>query len=105
MIARRRKGQHYLAPAIGQFREAMQQQDTRPPRFLETRLQYVHIKAVHALDKAAADTLAKGSGAIGCCIVHKLIHIKRLYQGQIIAIFRAIAGNSCALLELSAQAP
>ena len=70
MIARRRQGQHHLAPAISQFGKTMQQQDAGPLLLLEARLHYVHIKAIHALDGTAADTLFEGSHAICWSIVH-----------------------------------
>ena len=42
VITRRRQRQHHLAPAIGQLREAVQQQHGGPARRLEAGLQHMN---------------------------------------------------------------
>ena len=49
---RRRKRQHDLAPAIGQFRESVKEQDAGPVSALEARLQAMQGEAVAVFDKA-----------------------------------------------------
>ena len=55
VIARRRDGQHYFAPAIGQFREAVQQQDQRAVFRFVSRFEDVHPQAVVVIDEPRAD--------------------------------------------------
>ena len=60
VIAGRRQRQHHLAPAVGELREAVQQQQAGPAR-LEAGLQHVHREAVDVVDEARAD--ARGRAA------------------------------------------
>src|SRR5205807_4061594 len=46
VIAGLRKLWHHLAPAIGKFGKAVQQQQTRAPTRLEAGLEHMHAKAV-----------------------------------------------------------
>ena len=62
VIAGGRQRRHHLAPAIGELREAMQEQDCRPARRFVTCLQNMHGHAVHVGDLARAD--AGGDGAV-----------------------------------------
>ena len=55
VIAGGRQRRHHLAPAIGELREAMQEQDRRPARRFVTCLQNMHGHAVHVCDLARAD--------------------------------------------------
>ncbi len=55
MKALRRQRQHHLAPAVGQLREAVQQQEAGPAFGLEARLQDVHPQAVDVVDEASAN--------------------------------------------------
>ncbi len=52
MIFRRRKRQHHLAPAVGEFREAMQQKHSGSAWDLIASFQYVHRQAVDVGDAA-----------------------------------------------------
>ena len=52
IISRRRKRQHYLAPAVGEFREAMQQQHGGPTGALVAGFQNVHRQAIDVGDAA-----------------------------------------------------
>jgi hypothetical protein len=52
MIFRRRKRQHHLAPAVGEFREAMQQQHGGSAWNLIASFQYVHRQAIDVGDWA-----------------------------------------------------
>ena len=52
VIARRRQRQHHLAPAVGEFREAMQQQHGGPAWTLVAGFQHVHRQAVDVGDGA-----------------------------------------------------
>ena len=47
--------QHHLAPTVGEFRKAVQQQHARAPRGLEAGLEHAHGEAVVIVDKADAD--------------------------------------------------
>ncbi len=47
-----RQRRHHLAPAIGELRETMQEQDRRSARRFETSLQNMHRHAVHIRDLA-----------------------------------------------------
>ena len=59
------QGRHHLAPAVGQFGEAMQQQHAGPVRGFEAGLQQVHGQAVDAFDHARADAGRKRHVAVG----------------------------------------
>ncbi len=59
VIARGRKRQHHLAPAIGELGKAVQQQQARPARRLEARLQHMHHEAVVVVDHAGTDAGGK----------------------------------------------
>ena len=50
-----RQRQHHLAPAIGELRKAVQQQDARPASGFVTGLQHVHREAVDVVDETRAD--------------------------------------------------
>ena len=60
VIAGPRKLRHHLAPAIGKFRKAMQQQQTRAPTRLEASLEHMHAKAVDVFNEARVDRGGKG---------------------------------------------
>ena len=55
VIPRRCQRQHHLAPAIGELREAMQQQHSRPARMSRSRFQHVHGQAVDIPDRSGPD--------------------------------------------------
>jgi hypothetical protein len=52
VISRRCKRQHYLAPAVGEFRKAMQQQHGGPAGALVASFQNVHRQAINVSDGA-----------------------------------------------------
>ncbi len=55
MEAGRRQHRHYPPPAEGEFREAVQQHDHRPPFALESGLQHMHGEAVDVVEQTRAD--------------------------------------------------
>jgi hypothetical protein len=57
--------EHDLPPAVGEFREPMQQQKAPPVRAFPASLQHVHGKAVDALHEAAAYAGGQGRRAQG----------------------------------------
>ena len=61
---------HHLAPAIGQFGKAMQQQQTGPTRRLEAGLQDMHPQPVRGLDEAGPDGRVQGAGLKRGAVVH-----------------------------------
>src|SRR6185437_16019218 len=54
--------QHHLAPAVGELREAMEEEKQRTVRAVMAGLQNVHPQAVDAGDKARADAVGQGGG-------------------------------------------
>ena len=48
------QGQHHFAPAVGEFRKAVQQQHARPIGGLEAGLEQVHPEAVDVVDEVRA---------------------------------------------------
>ena len=65
VIAGGRERQHHLAPAIGELGKAVQQQQARPARRLEARLQHMHHQAVVVVDHAGADAGGQRAVAVG----------------------------------------
>ena len=70
VIARRRDRQHHLAPAVGELREAVQQQNTRAVLSFESRLQHVHGEAVDAVDEAGMYAGWQSALAVGFPLSH-----------------------------------
>ena len=56
----RRKGQHHLSPAIGQFREAVEKQDAGAVLAFEASLQQVHGEAIDVGHEAGAYAVRQG---------------------------------------------
>ena len=60
VIAGFRQRRHHLAPAIGEFGKAVQQQHAGPALCLEAGFQHMHAQAVDVVDEARADAGRKG---------------------------------------------
>ena len=59
----RGEGQHHLSPAIGQFREAVEEQDAGAVLALEASLQQVHGEAIAVGHEAGAYASAGGGSS------------------------------------------
>ena len=55
MVPRRRQRQHDVAPAVGELREAMEEQDTGPVLSLEAGFEHVHRETVDVFHEPGAD--------------------------------------------------
>ena len=53
------EGRHHLSPAIGELREAVEQQEAGPAGLPVSGLQHMHAQAVQTLDEARADARGK----------------------------------------------
>jgi len=65
-----RQRQHQLAPAVGQFGKAVQQQHARAPGQLEAGLQHMHRQAIAVVDLARADARRQRQRIERWAVVH-----------------------------------
>ena len=55
VVARRRKRGHHLAPTVGEFGEAVQEQDTGPAGGFEAGFEHMHGEAIDVVHEPAAN--------------------------------------------------